>query len=204
MASSSLSLPTTASTQPPPQPSTVKPKKDESTPAWLWLLLFVVLFQLGFMILVELQQGTSPTNAAAAGLDFLVLSECHDNQQDMVNLQDIASPALAQALQMKCAEKAALHNNKNNQKASAATHNPHDKHHEHPRLPVPLEQPNHNTLPRIMAIYFPQYHKDPLNNRNWGDNFTDWVSLRNAPERNYLGYPIPRPTNLLGYYLLQP
>lgn len=50
-----------------------------------------------------------------------------------------------------------------------------------------------------MAIYFPQYHRDPLNDKNWGDNFTDWVSLKHSPEKNKAGYAIPRPTEL-GYY----
>lgn len=58
---------------------------------------------------------------------------------------------------------------------------------------------NNNTLPRVLAIYFPQYHRDPLNDKNWGDNFTDWISLRSAPETNRYGYGIPRPT-VLGYY----
>jgi hypothetical protein len=54
-----------------------------------------------------------------------------------------------------------------------------------------------------MAVYFPQYHPDPINDRNWGVNFTDWTSLRGAPERNRAGYTIPRPTAHLGYYDLR-
>lgn len=42
-------------------------------------------------------------------------------------------------------------------------------------------------------IYFPQYHRDPINDRNWGDNFTDWDSLRQSDEKNILGRIIPRP-----------
>ena len=56
-----------------------------------------------------------------------------------------------------------------------------------------------NLLPRVLAIYFPQYHRDPLNDKNWGENFTDWDSLRKSPEKNRKGYKIPRPTEL-GYY----
>jgi Glycosyltransferase WbsX/Glycosyltransferase family 92 len=56
------------------------------------------------------------------------------------------------------------------------------------------------TLPKVLAIYFPQYHEDPLNNELWVDGFTDWVSLNNSATRNRLGYRIPRPTNDLGYY----
>eukprot|EP00985_Skeletonema_marinoi_P005256 scaffold2273_cov195-Skeletonema_marinoi.AAC.7 len=56
-----------------------------------------------------------------------------------------------------------------------------------------------NFLPRVLAFVFPQFHKDSLNDRIWGERFTDWDSLRNAPEKNRLGFKIPRPTEL-GYY----
>jgi hypothetical protein len=59
-----------------------------------------------------------------------------------------------------------------------------------------------SALPRVLVIYFPQYHPDPLNDKNWGENFTDWVSLRNSASKNRLGYGIPRPTEL-GYYDLR-
>jgi hypothetical protein len=55
-------------------------------------------------------------------------------------------------------------------------------------------------MPRILALYFPQYHADPLNNKHWGTNFTDWDSLRASPHFNREGYAIPRPTSELGYY----
>jgi hypothetical protein len=55
-------------------------------------------------------------------------------------------------------------------------------------------------LPQVLAIYFPQYHEDPLNNKLWVDGFTDWVSLNNSYSRNRLGYRIPRPTSDLGFY----
>lgn len=55
------------------------------------------------------------------------------------------------------------------------------------------------SLPRVLAFYFPQFHADPLNDRLWGAGFTDWDSLRSAPELNRLGGRIPRPTEL-GYY----
>jgi Glycosyltransferase WbsX len=57
-------------------------------------------------------------------------------------------------------------------------------------------------LPKVLALYFPQYHKDPLNDRLWGNGFTDWDNLRDAPERNKKGYKIIRPTTL-GYYDLR-
>ena len=57
----------------------------------------------------------------------------------------------------------------------------------------------HDLMPRILALYFPQYHRDPLNDKHWGDNFTDWVSLMASPRLNNAGFEIPRPTEL-GYY----
>ena len=49
-------------------------------------------------------------------------------------------------------------------------------------------------LPRVLAFVFPQFHRDAINDRLWGDGFTDWDSLRKAPTRNRLGYAIPRPS----------
>ena len=56
-----------------------------------------------------------------------------------------------------------------------------------------------NFLPRVLAFVFPQFHRDPINDRLWGDGFTDWDSLRHAPTHNRKGFAIPRPTEL-GYY----
>lgn len=56
-----------------------------------------------------------------------------------------------------------------------------------------------NFLPRILVLVFPQFHQDPLNDQLWEEGFTDWDNLRNSPERNRLGFKIPRPTEL-GYY----
>ena len=61
------------------------------------------------------------------------------------------------------------------------------------------EEPNF--LPRVLAFVFPQFHRDALNDRLWGDGFSDWDNLRKAPTHNRLGYAIPRPTEL-GYYNL--
>ena len=49
---------------------------------------------------------------------------------------------------------------------------------------------------KVLAIYFPQYHPDPLNDKFWGLNFTDWRSLQHAPEKNRMHYRIPRPQDL--------
>ena len=56
-----------------------------------------------------------------------------------------------------------------------------------------LMQNNFDILPKVLVIYFPQYHADPLNDKLWGVNFTDWDNLRKAPQRNKLDLPIPRP-----------
>jgi hypothetical protein len=58
---------------------------------------------------------------------------------------------------------------------------------------------NRDLMPRILALYFPQYHRDPINDKNWGVNFTDWVLLLASPRLNKEGFEIPRPTKL-GYY----
>lgn len=58
-------------------------------------------------------------------------------------------------------------------------------------------------LPRVLAIYFPQFHPDPINDRNWGENFTDWTSLRAAPAVNKLGVPLPHPSDHNYYDLRQ-
>jgi hypothetical protein len=57
-------------------------------------------------------------------------------------------------------------------------------------------------FPRVLAIVFPQFHPDPLNDKLWGKGFTDWDNLRAAPDKNRLGFDIPRPTEL-GYYDLR-
>lgn len=54
-------------------------------------------------------------------------------------------------------------------------------------------------LPRILAIVFPQFHRDALNDNLWGEGFTDWNNLREAPKQNRLGFDIPQPTEL-GFY----
>lgn len=54
-------------------------------------------------------------------------------------------------------------------------------------------------LPRVLAIVFPQYHREEINDKFWGEGFTDWDNLRKAPLKNRNGNRIPRPTEL-GYY----
>jgi hypothetical protein len=55
-------------------------------------------------------------------------------------------------------------------------------------------------LPKVLVLYFPQYHKSELNDRLWGDNFTDWVNLKEAPLFNRKEQRIIRPTEEFGYY----
>lgn len=64
--------------------------------------------------------------------------------------------------------------------------------------PVVIKDEN-NLLPRVLAMVFPQFHEDELNNRLWRKGFTDWDSLRKAPSKNRLGFAIPRPSEL-GFY----
>jgi len=54
-------------------------------------------------------------------------------------------------------------------------------------------------LPRILALVFPQFHRDAINDNLWGVGFTDWNNLKNAPLKNRLGLDIPQPTEL-GFY----
>lgn len=35
-------------------------------------------------------------------------------------------------------------------------------------------------IPKIFAMYLPQYHQIPENNEFWGEGFTDWVTVKNA------------------------
>ena len=37
-----------------------------------------------------------------------------------------------------------------------------------------------NYTPQIIALYLPQYHRIPENDKFWGDGFTDWVTVKNA------------------------
>ncbi len=60
--------------------------------------------------------------------------------------------------------------------------------------------------PRPLALYFPQYHKVPENDRFWGENFTEWTLLKNleVPRgQPQLKKPLPREYGGLGYYNLE-
>ena len=59
---------------------------------------------------------------------------------------------------------------------------------------------NNGDYTKIYALYFPQFHNDSLNNKLWGEGFTDWDSLRTSSEVNRFGDPILRPHRDTGYY----
>jgi lipopolysaccharide biosynthesis protein len=59
--------------------------------------------------------------------------------------------------------------------------------------------------PRIFALYFPQYHAFPENDRFWGVNFTEWTLLKPyEPKEGYppVRKPLPVQEGGLGYYNL--
>jgi len=53
--------------------------------------------------------------------------------------------------------------------------------------------------PKVMAIYFPQYHTIPENDRFWGTGFTEW-SLLKPSEQKGLRKPLSEDKGGLGYY----
>lgn len=52
---------------------------------------------------------------------------------------------------------------------------------------------------KVYAFYFPQFHRDSLNDKLWGVGFTDWDSLMSAPSVNRFGHALLAPGEL-GYY----
>ena len=53
-----------------------------------------------------------------------------------------------------------------------------------------------------IAFYLPQFHPDPVNNKFWGDDFTDWTTT-SASKPLYAGHNQPRiPHDDIGYYSL--
>lgn len=55
-------------------------------------------------------------------------------------------------------------------------------------IPASVEVDGHQIqLPKVYALYFPQYHKDLFNDGLWGKGYTDWETLIGAPVTNKLG-----------------
>jgi len=55
--------------------------------------------------------------------------------------------------------------------------------------------------PKVFAIYFPQYHAFPENDRFWGKNFTEWTLLRPFKGKG-IRKPLDEAKGGLGYYNL--
>ena len=52
----------------------------------------------------------------------------------------------------------------------------------------------------VVALYFPQFHRDSYNDKLWGTGFTDWENIESKPSFNRLGVPVLEPTIDLGRY----
>lgn len=54
--------------------------------------------------------------------------------------------------------------------------------------------------PKVMAIYFPQYHAFPENDRFWGRGFTEWTLLKPFNKGRGIRKPLSVELGGLGYY----